>query len=531
MKKFSFELGQGLYADNCYVSDFDVKVIKKKIYPAKSKMTFILQAKTLDGIILQEREVSSLKNINFFNMWNEIVDADLDRQKRKIIEEHMQQSTNGVEEEFFFENENNGLYIEAVKKTFLIMGDRVLLKEPNVQLVNCASKFKWIAKEMIKFSAMDYADEFINAAPGCSEIVFYAVMMSVGKPLLIEAGCDCDIVLNLYGESGSYKTSLLKAMIKLTESTADLTGSFVNSTKKQIIKQIRDGFGFPFLLDDFHPTETIYTQNRQIDIMDAVVREIENNPQTSIVFMSSEYLDGSFSLQDRLVQIEMPKIELSKLNHIQNNKSNMAIVAWKFVCALWENYDDVKRRAKTYFSSEYKIKADKYRIDQYMNKLMFVHELFKVYLCNDDSFISKEEILKTAFLKQKEMQKRHMLQLKKSQEDIDYAYLIIEMIENKHLLLTSSSDDYRSDQELFQGFEKDGEYIFFKKATLRFAIESYLKKGNVSISKVVKLLDENGILIEDKDSKTKKIFGIRHICISYSSLKIYKELYLKRNEK
>lgn len=67
--------------------------------------------------------------------------------------------------------------------------------------------------------------------------------------------------------------------------------------------------------------------------MDAVVRHIEGNPQSAVVFITSEFLDGVESLQARTLQIEAQDVDLRILTKIQREQT-MADIIMNFLTVL-----------------------------------------------------------------------------------------------------------------------------------------------------------------------------------------------------
>lgn len=65
-----------------------------------------------------------------------------------------------------------------------------------------------------------------------------------------------------------------------------------------------------FVLEDYHPAESRDKNNHQINMIDAAVRCIENNKESAVVFVTSEYLGGAESLQGRTLQVEIEKVRL-----------------------------------------------------------------------------------------------------------------------------------------------------------------------------------------------------------------------------
>lgn len=68
------------------------------------------------------------------------------------------------------------------------------------------------------------------------------------------------------------------------------------------------------------------------------------------------------------------------------------------------------------------------------------------------------------------------------------------------------------------------EIIYITKTALEYGIKKYLQGNEKSIcKKMIDSLREHGILLEDKDTTTKKFHNVRHLCISQIALENYTE--------
>ena len=85
-------------------------------------------------------------------------------------------------------------------------------------------------------------------------------------------------------------------------------------------------------------------------MMDAVVRHIESNPQSAVVFITSEFLDGVESLQSRTLQIEAQNVDLKTLTKIQQEQT-MATIVMNFLDKLLGNMKDVIETIQTQYEA------------------------------------------------------------------------------------------------------------------------------------------------------------------------------------
>lgn len=188
---------------------------------------------------------------------------------------------------------------------------------------------------------------YIDVAPTCSVIVLYSVLLAVVKPFFVTAGYRPTLCVNLFGRSGVGKTRLVRAMGQLTENLESFWGSMLNDRRNEVLNRIVDAYGGIFVLDDFHPTVTGHTLDRQLDIMNAVIRKIESVPKSPVVFMTSEMLGGEYSMQDRMLQVCVDKVDNNLMCQIENAPYYLPEQALVFVKKLLENYtqalEDIKQ--------------------------------------------------------------------------------------------------------------------------------------------------------------------------------------------
>ena len=135
---------------------------------------------------------------------------------------------------------------------------------------------------------------------------FFRNAFGCGKAIFIEAGYNPAVCINVFGRTASYKTSLVKAML-YPQKQVDFIASLVNDRIPNTVRRIQECYGFPFVLEDYHPAESRDKNNHQINMIDAAVRCIENNKESAVVFVTSEYLGGAESLQGRTLQVEIEK--------------------------------------------------------------------------------------------------------------------------------------------------------------------------------------------------------------------------------
>lgn len=531
MTCFEFRKGEGLLADGKVITDFDL-VTNKRIVEyyygmeeqKRSTLSYEIQAITNDGTSLELYHVTDFSKLNYFNMWPEINDAELSKSVRRLLLSRLQQTAKDADQIVKVHFNAPGLFeIQHGIKAYVV-GDKVVsdCDQNSFIFINTAyrSRMKWLKVDKLNLSIHDRLGSFIKVASGCSEIICYSVLFSAIKPFFVEAGFNPCFSINLYGESGTYKTSIVKAMSYFIEDTGEVTGSIINDRKNTIFQKLQQAYGMPFVLDDFHPTELGYEKKRQISLMDSVTRFIESNPKTALVIMTSEFLEGCFSFQDRVLQIEMTKTSLEHLSNIQCNKMFLLNIVIEFVKSLLCHYDQVISDIQNCYSEMNKGIRGGFRARRHAELLRITAKLFAKYMCNGDYNECYLNELDEALKKQVKIQEKRMKILKEVQSITDYVQVFDNVINGEIYCVCSDRDDnYKAVYN--QIYLKKPSYLYITKSALRYGVDTCYGVGAIDINKIINALHENDLLEEDRDAITKKFLGVRHLCISRYALDNY----------
>lgn len=526
---FSFVVNQGLMAEDKYVVDFDVKVNRIFHYMddngnEKKCIEYELVAKTFDGTELPPRRVKKLNNLSYFSLWTEIMDADLSRWQKSMILLRLQTSCKVAEQIKVYHITQNGYQILDNKYPIFVMGDLTYFNEKQniwldidrkVEQMKWKHKAKMIDKEYIIGKEADY----LMVSPKSSEIIFASVLLSAIKFLFIEAGFNPAVCINLYGKTGSYKTALTQAMMYM-ENPSYFMCSLVNDQKKMAVKKVQECYGFPFVLEDYHAGATGYDYKRQISMMDAVVRHIESNPQSAVVFITSEFLDGVESLQARTFQVEAQNVDLQILTRIQSEQM-MAYIIRNFMDKLMANKKEAVSTIQMQYKHFSKHGEKAMRIEESIIFLKITAILYEKYVDKEGqlNFTSK---LNEALEFQKEKQKVHLEQINLSEED-RVVLFINKLIEDKDLYKEYNYEK----RQLYTGKQDEryvnNGYMFFSRDALAYGLNKYGCVG-LNIRKIVSVLAKLNLLNEDgAGTHTTKAQSVRGYAISLLRLKEYND--------
>lgn len=527
---FSFVPNQGLMVDGRYITEFDVKVNRIFYYieedeSKKNHMEYELVAKMLDGTELSPRRVKKLNNLSYFTLWTEIMDAGLDRWERQMLLLRLQTSCKDAKQVKMYHITSNGYQRLEVGKDIFIAGDYTYMSNQDgiqIEVDENVKQMKWKNKVRLadKKNADRNEEDYLTVSQGASEILFTAVLLSAIKFLFIKAGFNPAVCINLYGKTGSYKTALTQAMMYM-ENPSQFMCSLVNDQKKMAVKKVQQCYGFPMVLEDYHPAATGYDYKRQISMMDAVVRHIESNPQSAVVFITSEFLDGVESLQSRTLQIEAQNVDLKTLTKIQQEQT-MATIVMNFLDKLLGNMKDAIETIRTQYEALSRHGEQSMRIEESIVFLKITAILYGKYVDNSDKLKLKSKLDKALTL-QKEKQKLHLEQLSMSEED-RVIKVVYELIDDK--LYEKCS--YKN-KALYRGKADEmlvsNRGVFLSRKALVYGLKKHKCTG-ISVNKIILALSQMELLDEDRGgTHTTKVQNIRTYCILYNELKErYEEL-------
>ena len=396
--------------------------------------------------------------------------------------------------------ESNGFFVLEDKQHILTLGDVVLedsKTDTEIVTPENITRLRWKPHHnQMVFPISECAKGYLNVCPGVSEILFSGMLLAAAKPFFIEAGYNPAVCINVFGRTASYKTSLVKAML-YPQKQVDFIASLVNDRIPNTVRRIQECYGFPFVLEDYHPAGSRDKNIHQINMIDAAVRCIENNKESAVVFVTSEYLGGAESLQGRTLQIEIEKskVDLNILTELQRKSYLMSQIVCSFITKLFKNREVVIEDIRTEYESLL-MNGERQRIDESGCYLQIIANLYEKYECNSDIGFSLK--LKEALITQKKRQQENMMNLS-LREDERY-------IKAGNYGFTNTEITMRD------------RACILTKAALKYGLERYLNM-EVNMKKVVCILDEEELLKRDAGTYMTKYKERRVYCIYIDPLK------------
>lgn len=520
------ERPDGLYNGTTKIIDFIPRVVSvRKVSSSRNVKTIFLIEIWKNGEIMAVASVESLFVSSWFQISHHCSDAALSGKIRKMIQQYMEEQAAElpVLSEFcldrtgwFYADEgcgyfrNNTIICKGPAKVFSRDGTAHVIKTeicPDF-LCGCDEILSMIKK----------------AAPGTSWIIYLVSYFDILKALFRKAGYPIAFITNFFGKSRSGKTSLVKAICGISHVI-----SFQSSKRRdRIMREIKEMSGETVLADDFHPAEAVSDYDRQGCLKDSLVRMTEEIADAPNIIITSEYLEGHISLQDRELQIyleETVKWEvLSSLNSHQKELDNIRKAFYIQVVA----HEDILVQEISEFCAKAdreRLKKNGFRSLRYGDYICCVNYLFHKFFLNVYGIEQTYDIEHDLQI-QLERQEKHMEILEVMENNSTYLIAVRDMLLDKEIL--RQVPDWRifvPDSKTYY-IDSDGNVYIAPKALHR-GLMIYLHTKSVPIKKVVReLVDADAIVTyETGNDLTKKHNGKRYYEVDTDTLNEYCRMF------
>ena len=494
-----------------------------------SRTIYVVDVRMTNGKTLGEKEVPSLENIPYFDLWG-VPDALITGETRKLLEYKLQKESMQVDRECVHICEQ-GCH-EDDNGVFLILGNRVLSKAPLNSVIRIKEPLNMKASDMRLVLLAEASKIFIRLLPGVTEMLFYGVMLAVLRPFLYYFGFKPDFLIALIGPSGHLKTTLAEKYALWLKNHSEQEATFKDYGRfDDVLKRIDKLVGQNFLADDLHAASSRNGYERQNEKLDVLCRHVSGVKQCAQIILTGERLDdmGIFSCRDRILQIKVPKMESNELAETKRMLNRIQFdyipgLAMKFAEALVNNQEMLRNDIEDFFqqvSSENTEQDYSLRIPQHANYLKLTEMLYRKYLLNSSTEDSCKELFYEAIDKNYAIQRAELLQTR-NDEECDVVVEILNMLNGGILMCIDDIRCYRpNNMEVPSYLLHDGK-ICITKNILQTGMNRHLGK-TCSAKQLSDAMHDAGILEEDMDSRTKKICTHRHYVINYYLLKQYCE--------
>lgn len=523
MHKKSFSISEeGLVMDGVLISSFFPQLReKRRIYNhdrTKTRKEFDIYVKFADGSESDTHTFSSVCNIKYSAYWDECCDAELSSEAKRGLQIFLQYIIKEQEYRECYEVEKLGLYVG--EPIIFVYGYGKVIAPKGLNIIYSPAIPKYVFKEREKNTEelLYYAEKLMKLSPGVSDVLFCIRLLGVVRPLFSEAAYPIDFFVGLFGASGTLKSTYAKMFFASSDKQFL---SFSNYNRKQVLKCLQQYSGHIVVIDDYHPLAKKYDREKQQSTLDVIARNADSG-QDALAVITGEFMEGCFSLQDRMIQIKMLEDKVNgnvlseKLQELQYKKGLMELLMYEFAKTVYSDFDNMKVIVQELFSRQ---ENDIYtfRIERNIKFLIVAIQLFEK--CFPD--ITKwgiEEQLERSLQKVLNTQKKHMKIVRRLEYDMDWT---------RELYLMLLSQDLKRKYEFPQTITETGEIIikndriYITEMTLEREMRKFLE-CHVKSSDIAEHLSKTQVLEEDRSTaRTKKMDGKRYYVINRSRLELY----------
>lgn len=546
--KFSFCEGEGLlykYGNTEDVFGFDIRTTQCRyiydcadsgVLPADFRKEYIISAyDRMENKLEPDVKVGrKLQVPSLFETWPAIQDVFLNKKERQMLHERLQQTAKDITPDTCYLIHSSGLYTLHNGHHVFVLGAEVLCEDQNdkdrILLGDELRLLEWnrIDSGVTSCTYADYLKQYFDVVPGSSEILSAHQLFSVVKPFFVKAGFGKEINfgINYFGKTGAQKTSLVKAINCPLKDSSILTVSIDVDSKTNIVKRYKSFQGFTVLSDDFNGGESDNDKKNQMGRMNAVIRLIETDPNSAAGIVTSEFLAGKLSLQDRFLQIEAGECNLPMLTTVQFHPERMSAILLGFAQGLVSHVKDTVLFIKKYYTDlEQKSSDHMFRFERSQHALMLSVLLFEEILLEERHDFS--DSLKEALDKQIQFQYKRRTDAEQLEELRGDGVLIFihaiasSAIEEREYMFWKTLYKSQRDEELNHFYCYHKNHLYITKHGLTFALREVFY-GEVKTDAVLKDLKENGLLkINQGSYQNSWIYSNHVVCVDFSQLLAY----------
>ena len=394
--------------------------------------------------------------------------------------------------------------------------DSVVCTNSNVQIID-VSVFQPKLEDTIELLQL-----ITDCAPGTSWILYIISYFDILKKLFQEAGYPIHFVTNLYGPSESGKTSLIQTLC-----ATSYKATFTSVRRRdKILRELLEYSGHNVLIDDYHPGESKPDQDKQNALKDSLVRYVEEFTNTPNIFITSEYLAGHFSLQDRELQIFLEKpINFELLNKLEQNKERLENIRTDFYIQVVKNEDkiveEIKRTCSVLDQKSYSDPDAHGRSRRYMGYVMCSAWLIKKYLLRAYNIPFTPPKIEDDLELHVHIQEENIQRIRYIETRENMLLLFFEMICKGTLQLEEDWDTYIPSRENFH--LRKGLYLCISHNAIIYGMQKYLKTNRHVVDEIIRELKKANLLItyENDAGNTKRHKNRHYYSIDFKGLEEY----------
>ena len=334
-----------------------------------------------------------------------------------------------------------------------------------------------------------YVSKLLALDDSCSATLFFISLIGPMKSILHWAGYPVEFITCLHGPSGYMKTR----RARLFFDPFDTYDSLKTLSMKKLVSRLNERRDQNYLIDDVHPQAHSYQKTRQADQIDTIVRAAGPN-----VVLTAEFLSGSFSVQDRQLQIAIEdRCDQYRYAYLLNNRRKMAVVHEYFMKSVMDHLPEVKATIQDWAINHNN--AYEYRCYHARDAIMLMLELFsRFFLSQEEQFAMKSDLMQLVQQLERIIEKQvsHLSMMQRNNDTPSDAAVIMWNMFNKKLipLVTSESEYRKGDKALFQNKK-----LYITLTILRTAMRNYTGENPPRYRSLTDELKKLGMLDSIKD--------------------------------
>lgn len=455
LEKFLSEK-DGLYylSDRIAYYNITVKNVKTlyEIGTGSIITTYILCVVYKDGKISDPVQVKSLDKISLFALFR-IPDINELGKEQRLIRKKLELEAALLEPEKCICC-HQGLQQHDGKEIW-IMGDQIISAGQLTTPITIEPQYPFPDVHCIqKVCIPNFRENIIRLLPGVSEILFYYSLSAITKMILHEVRIDTNFTLAVVGPSGHLKTSMVKKIaLWLSDKGMQQFNFSSHARTSRVLEALDKLSGMNYLIDDFHMYTKSQDIERQNKRLDDIVRHIESSPDCANVIVTGELIQGIFSCIDRMLVINIPRMDSDKLTTLKAElgiipDNTMSMIAYLFVQELINHIEEVREDCKQFYQYNY-VKtihdaSSSTRTYRHCCFIKLTEFLYCKYCCGNSERLSAHDELYKALEKQYAIQQKQLRKLSITEQH-DYVLGVKDMLdaeEGKYLRIETDIDQY-----------------------------------------------------------------------------------------
>ena len=303
-----FDPTKGLVKSDRVLCRFDpvlVSVINETDTGGKTTRKYEVKVRHPNGGESAPVTVPSLQKINFFEKFG-VPDGEMTARDRASVTAYLQEQYPNAPVKNYNVVSHMGLVSEN-PVVYLFDRDTQITDEIN-KIIPVETIPEFPGGEYSQEEILNYLDRLMNLMPGVSDLLFLVELLAKLKPIFEACGMDIDNFTVVYGFSGTFKTTLVKLICMADDRQIQAIEKIKTRHLQEVLSLFR---GHSVIVDDYRKQGSQYENEKQRVVLDHLGR-YGGYKEGAYVVATGEYLEGTFSLQDRMIPLRTRIVDPSE---------------------------------------------------------------------------------------------------------------------------------------------------------------------------------------------------------------------------